>query len=77
MVSKVGQYNSRRGPEAGVPAMADLAAEIRKIMVMDQIVRISQATPPAQARSYLPLPLQLLNLNEPIRVAQLKLPVVA
>ena len=26
---------------------------------------------------YLPRPLQLLNLNEPIRVAQLKLPVTA
>ncbi len=36
-----------------------------------------KASPPATGPPYLPLPLQLLNLNEPIRVAQLKLPVVA
>ncbi len=37
----------------------------------------SKAPPPAGTWAYLLLPLQLLNLNEPIRVAQLKLPVVA
>ena len=60
-------------PPANV-TLSELSAELR---YPHSSVFETARLDPEEYYSYLLLPLQLLNLNDPIRVAQLKLPVVA